>query len=102
MMPRSRFIAIASLVADLSLTAAFSEPVSPTEPLQLKRIYNANEWHMRRFMKEYLSQEEHLRSDPNNDRLKVRLDTLKNQIDVLTRENERILNTLDEMREQGR
>ena len=100
---RSRFIAIASLVADLSfLTGAFSEPVSNSENGQLKRSYDANQWHMQRFMSEYLSQEERLKSEPGNSRLRIRLDTLKNHIDVLTRENERILNTLDELKQKDR
>ena len=96
-----RFVALASVAADLLFSnVAFSEPRSEIDSAQLKRSYDANQWHMQRFMSEYLLQEERLGSDPDNHRLRSRLDTLKYQIDVLTRENERILNTLDEMEKE--
>ena len=97
MTARCRYSLVAPLLSGLIFsTVAFSDTPSSADAGQLKRTYGANQWHMNRFMSEYLSREKELQSDPANERLKSRMRTLKNQIDVLTRENERILNEMDE------
>ena len=51
---------------------------------------------MKRFMIEHLSWEKQFLSEPQRSQFIKRAQALKMQIDVLSRENERILNVLDE------
>ena len=66
-----------------------------TDIARLQRSYAANEWHMKRFIIEHLLLEQQFVSDPKNPEFIKRAQALKMQIDVLSQENERILDDLE-------
>ena len=95
-MPKQTLFGCVLLISILLLPSAAHAGIgSKAINVTLKRSYGANEWHMKRFMSEFVSLERQFASNPNDPEFVKRLRNLKIQIDVLTRENERILNSAE-------
>ena len=97
-MSKHSFCRALFFISILFIPSDASAGVRPkAEITKLKHSYGANEWHMQRFIGEYVLLERQFESDPKNPEFIKRTRALKIQIDLLTRENELILNSLDQI-----
>ena len=96
-MPKYLFFGAIFLISSVFVPSFADARGGPkADVARLQRSYAANEWHMKRFILEHLSLEQQYASDPKNPEFVKRAQSIKMQIDVLSQENERILDTLDE------
>jgi len=75
--------------------AAHAAVRSQADMSNLKRSYDANQWHIQRFTSEYQSIEKQFESEPMDYDVKKRMQNLKTQIELLTNENKKILNSME-------
>ena len=97
-MLKHSFFRVLLFICILLVPSDASAGVRPKADIsQLKHSYDANDWHMKRFIGEYVLLECQFESDHKNPEFIKRTRDLKIQIDLLTRENELILNSLDQI-----